>query len=461
MYRFLRLIFLTPVFLLTISLEKWGKRWFLLRFPRKPAEILKNQQQFFEMLKNYAQQRTVDLSADQITKLSSGLFPLDSKLLEIHPLAKIINEPDKNKLAGSFEIVYQTGEIVHSLPIFVKFQCGRGLPLYLQAIRAAVELGIAREIDFYRYLAGQIDLRTPRPYYANSIHQFNRVCLVLEYIEGFNPADWRSCPLIGIKAILYSVARMNAAFLGRTSTDPRTAWIPARKGLDYASFIGDFIRQEPVWYRTIWSALVNYFQDKPVTLVHGDCRPGNMLFVDDGKLASQIGTDSNDKLSVWPDDQTPLPEVVFTDWEAINVAPLFWDFTYCTIIGMTVADRRIYRSRLLDEFKAALQAAGVPAELCQDETIPIQVNLLALVLGFLSFVIIKNGFWDRQGNTAEDAIAWRERVVSAVVELDTKAIADILKIPEEAIVQLQNQWSQELSDYLNSLPKSDRSIHNV
>jgi hypothetical protein len=461
MYRFLRLIFLTPIFLIAIWLEKLGERWFLIRFPRNHNEILKNPQRFFELLKNYAQQKSVDFSSAKITALSSFGFPPDSQLLEIHSLAKIANEPDKNQFAGSFEIGYQTGETTHSLPIFVKFQCGRGLPLLLQAIRASVELGIAREIDFYRYLAGQIDLRTPQPYYADSIPLFNRVCLVLEYIEGFNPADWRGCPLIGIRAILTSVARMNAAFLERTSTDRRTAWIPARKGLDYASYIGDFIREEPTWYLTIWSALVNYFREKPVTLVHGDCRPGNMLFVDDGKLASQIGTGSNDKLSVWPDDRTPLPEVFFTDWEAINVAPLFWDFTYCTIIGMTVADRRMYQSRLLDEFKAALQATGVPAEICQDETIPIQVNLLALVLGFLSFVIIKNGFWDRQGNTTEDAIAWRERVVSSVVDLKAKAIAEILKIDEEPIVQLQNQWSLELSDYLNSLPKSDRSIGNV
>ncbi len=183
--------------------------------------------------------------------------------------------------------------------------------------------------------------------------------------------------------------------------------------------------------------MVNYFKNKPLTLVHGDCRPGNMLFIDDGKLAFKIGNGDNYALSEWP-KAVSLPKVIFSDWEATNAAPLFWDFTYCTILGLTIADRRMYQQPLLAEFQDTLQAHGVPKKLWENQASQAEVELLTLILGFLGFIIRKNGFWDKQGNTHEDVKAWHERIFTAVCDVDSKNVAHNLRIPEQLIIQLQN-----------------------
>ena len=56
-------------------------------------------------------------------------------------------------------------------------------------------------------------------------------------------------------------------------------WISAVRGLQYCKFVAGFIKSEPPWYRELWAALNDRFDAKPVTLVHGDCRLGNMIFL--------------------------------------------------------------------------------------------------------------------------------------------------------------------------------------
>jgi cytochrome P450 len=392
-----------------------------LRFPRDLRELMATPKWLQEVLQR------------------AGALPAGSEVAEVRRRGGLQNEPDKERTAAVLDLVMRGDASRAVTPVFVKFQTGRGMPLWLQAVRAAIEPGVAREVDFYRCLAGVVPLRAPRPYYADAAHAVNRVCLVLEHVDGYNPADWRGCPLPGVRAMLAEVARMNAVYLGRTANDPATAWIPAKVGLDYASFVDTLAGTPPAWYRDLWQALVRYFRHRPITLVHGDCRPGNMLFRDDGRLARGAQSGSEHEAAPWPPSDEPPPEVVFADWEAVNAAPLLWDFTYCTIIGLRVADRRVHLDRLLAEFLSALRAAGAPESLCDPECSRAEVDLLALVLYYIAALVLAKGYWDRQGNTLEDFRAWSGRVLAAVQAVDAERAAAMLGVAPGLVRRLQRE----------------------
>jgi cytochrome P450 len=417
-------LLLTPFYAGSIWLETEFARLYPereLRFPRDLTELERKPARFFELLRQ------------------AGVFSTADTLIEVRRRGTMVNEPDKDRTAAIVDVVVQRsqGTVVH--PIFVKVQSGRGMPLLLQAVRAAVEPGVAREIDFYRRLAGKIPLRTARPHIAEALTQFNRVFLATEYVEGHNPADWRGCPLPAIRAVLSDVARLNASFVGRTASDPRTSWIPARAGLDYASFVATLAGSPPAGYLDLWKALERYFRERPITLVHGDCRPGNMLFRDAGELSRHAHPRDEAEPNPWPSPNDSVPEVTFTDWEAVNAAPLLWDFTYCTVIGMRSADRRAHLPRLLEEFTAVLRAEGVSAELCDLERCRLEVELLSLVLYYIAALVVSKGYWDNQGNTLEDFHAWSGRILHALRSVDADRAARALGVDVEAVRRLQRE----------------------
>jgi hypothetical protein len=93
-------------------------------------------------------------------------------------------------------------------------------------------------------------------------------------------------------------------------------------------------------------------------------RPGNMLF--DRRSATLA-----------PGKCEPL---LFADWEAVSFTPFMWDFTYCTTIGMSVAERRATQGAYLDLYLAALVANGVPAEQCRADDARTDLLRMTLML---------------------------------------------------------------------------------
>jgi Phosphotransferase enzyme family len=418
-------VLLSPLYAASIWLEqraaRWGTSGLHLRFPRDVAEIAAAPERLFALLQ------------------AAGACPSDATFLGVRRRGGLANEPDKDRVAATVDVVMRSAGVTSSLPVFVKFESGRGLPLLLQALRAAVEPGVAREVDFYRNLAATVPLRTPRVYFADAIHAFNRVCIILEHVDGYNLADWHGCPIAAVRAMLAGVARMNAAFVGKIANDPRTRWIPARAGLDYASFVATLGGSAPAWYRDLWTALDHYFRNCPVTLVHGDCRPGNMLFLDHGAIARQLDARNERDAEPWPPEGMPTRDVVFTDWGAVNAAPLLWDFTYCTVIGIRTVDREAHLERLRDEFVATLRAGGVAAEYCDRTRCRIEVDLLTMVLYYVASLVISKGYWDKQGNTLDDWHAWSGRILAALRAVDTDRTSAALGVSPELVRRLQRE----------------------
>jgi hypothetical protein len=310
-------------------------------------------------------------------------------------------EPDKQQTTGMVEMrLRSTDGTEQSSRLVVKLQSGRGMPFYMQALRAALE-PFSREIEFYRRLAPVVPVPVARPLFADAVTFVNRV------------------------------------------PTPESAWIPARTGLDYAKFVEGFIAKTEPTYRDVWSALQRYFAPRPVTLAHGDCRPGNMLFTGEGEVHAVTGSETD--AAPWPGPSAKLPGVVMSDWEAVNIAPLLWDFTYATIIGLRIGDREAWLDRLLDEFLASLQENGVPAAELDRSTRRLHVDLLALVLAYISLVVFEHKLWNGQGNTLEDIRAWGGRVRHAALVSDATAMAAALGLPVDTVRGAQRRFDEGLA----------------
>lgn len=394
-----RLAVCAPLAAALIALESRTAAWWPLRFPRGPEEF----------------ERAPGLLFDLLTRPSRGLLaPIAdrsrSRLVAEVRADRLVNEPDKNRTTAGFDLTVADGGDERTVRVLTKFQSGRGMPLHMQAIRAVVEYRFAREIEFYRRLARVVPVAVARPYFADSVTILNRVCLVVERLEGDTVADWRGCPLPAMRTLLASAARLNGAFTGRV-TETALSWIPARAGLEFASFVDDFIARHEDWYRRIWASLRAYFRAHRVTLAHGDCRPGNMLF--------------------------RAEDVVMCDWEAVNIAPVLWDFTYCTTVGLPEDDRRAWQERLLQEFLDRLREQGIDGGELDADRARLDVQLLAIVLAYVSLVVAEHHLWAGQGNTEQDLSAWFRRVLDAGAGGDGAAIASALGVDPDDVRRLQ------------------------
>ena len=74
-----------------------------------------------------------------------------------------------------------------------------------------------------------------------------------------------------------------------------------------------------VLLQELWSSLRAHFEGHPVTLLHGDCRPGNMMWLRQAKG----GPEEEEALT---EEAEAERAIVFNDWEAVTVGPSLWDF---------------------------------------------------------------------------------------------------------------------------------------
>ena len=456
---------------------RWLRRRLMLPFPRDQQEVWEEPDLFFALLRDRAR--------------GTGI-PRGARLVRLEALRALTEEPDKNATACGVRVVYALPEggpgggvtlsgagRERSLPVFMKFQTGRGLPLGIQAIRAAMEPGINREVDFYNRLAtpsrsggAHLPQRVPRAMFAACHHRYNRVCIVLEHMfqtdapdiagRAYTLADHGGCPEPECEAMMRTAARMHAKYWRRAQDATPSRWIPARKGLEFASFVPGFIadkNKEPDWFRDLWQALDAYVtrKDRPLTLVHGDCRPGNMLFLKPnggGGEGGEGGDEGDGDVGSFG-----LPGVVMMDWEAVNVGPFLWDLTYMSVLGQPLAQRRDNQMRLLDAYRASLRAAlaracdgdGLAAYTTEEEyerdTAPdacrADLAVLTVVLYYVAWVVRTRKLWDGQGNTADDLWAWEERVCGAVGDLDAGALAAALECDEALVARVQKRAAEE------------------
>eukprot|EP00937_MAST-01D_sp_MAST-1D-sp2_P005710 g5710.t1 len=535
------IIFASLFFIVLIAADTWLLPHLCsLRFPRDAIELMRPQHRAWLI---------------GVVQRAARLAWVPD-IVDVRRLGGLESEPDKNATAAGFAVRYRapTPEAAAgggnatdsdgegSVHLFVKWNCGRGFPLWLQAVRAAAECGVAREADAYRRIlslggggagscasaSGGVSPpllpRTPRCVHVDALPWRNRVVLVLEHFDVcaagagagararpgaeadkgaaaisnsdggagggalagstrmYQLADHDGCPAGAAAAVLSAAARLHAAFLapaaalgcGRVSGAPiqdavherasALAWLPSargpRGGLQYYNFVYEFVkRKEGAALAPLWQALCDYFERAGAaaapTLVHGDCRVGNMLFavppsslLHPGALRpGQHGETADAAPSCEPD------RVTFTDWEAVNVAPALWDFTYLTTISLSPAQCEESQDDLLRGYLAALhrhadaagRGGGGGARLPTLREARQQVVLLTLVLHFVAKLVVEQKVWDGHGNTAADSEAWQSRIAAAVARVDARAAAGALGVAEADVLVLQRQSSHSAS----------------
>src|SRR5690606_17533660 len=116
-------IALFPLYAGSIWFEQRAANVLPLRFPRGLAEIEARPQRLLALLSR------------------AGVLPASAELVAVRRRGGLANEPDKDRTAACLDVVVRRNDDTIALPVFVKFQSGRGMPLLLQAVRAAVEPG--------------------------------------------------------------------------------------------------------------------------------------------------------------------------------------------------------------------------------------------------------------------------------------------------------------------------------
>jgi hypothetical protein len=362
-------------------------------------------------------------------------------------------EPDKDVTGAALEVTFKesTG-IEASKRMFVKCQSGRGMPIFVQAFRAAQEKHIAREVDFYNLVAHIVPVKSPKVLFADKCPLLNRVFIIQEFLDLSDADQWpcksdegiddvvRVIPDNILKSIddigllVSDVAKMHAMFLERVNIDKATKWIPAKKGLDFClwmSLAGLSLKLKPEVF-DMFNAISLYYEKRPITLVHGDCRPGNMFFVGGAP--------------------TKAKSVIFGDWEALNAAPPCWDFVYCTILGLDPDQYINHRDSLLSRYYSAFVAAAADPKIGSGvkpmslESFKADTVLLPMVLFYLGFVVSIGGYWNKQGNSRKDKEAWLIRINSAMQHVDegaaSKLLADygITKSHIQSLKRISSNW---------------------
>jgi hypothetical protein len=301
---------------------------------------------------------------------------------------------------------------------------------------------VAREVDFYNHLATRVPVRTPRCLFAGKLPALNVVCVALEHLAINAPGaawprlrvvpDHRFASADDLALLLRRCAALHAAFLGSVDSDPASRWIPAKRGLDFCEWVvtlGDK-RKDGAPFHALFHALHRWFCKRPLTLVHGDCRPGNMVWLVLG-------------------EGQPAADVIMADWEATNAAPAAWDLCYATVIGLPAALRAKELPALCAAYHVALKAEAAkrglnvpsPAELA------LELELLTLVLFYVSFRVSTAAFWKNQGNTRADLREWGDRVLAATRAVDARSAAHALGVEPALVVGLQRkaeQWAEQM-----------------
>ena len=143
-----------------------------------------------------------------------------------------------------------------------------------------------------------------------------------------------------------------------------------------------------------------------------------------------------------------VPEVIFSDWEAVNAAPGPYDIAYMTILGLDAPERRKHAREILEAYHAALLDYPDPAiPIPPLESVQHDVHLLTIVLYYVSFVVDKHSLWSAQGNTDEDRGAWQRRVAESVMDLDADVVGGLLGADSNGVTcveALQNKVRESL-----------------
>lgn len=321
----------------------------------------------------------------------------------------IREEHGKGQFITGLQLTYLDGDSSsRTEDIIVKFLSLKNEPLVLNALKSALYSGLNREVEFYKGLSREVPFVTADCFYTHSIPVLYRAVIVMEALHPDQRVDdYIGCTAEQVKDVLRNVAKMHAKFWGRVFEEPSLDWIPDRHAVGYLWFL-DIITKKEAACKKLWAALYEHFEDYPLTVGHGDCRPGNIMWYDDGSIA-------------------------LVDWQFANASLGTWDATYCIVMSIHEDIRREREDELINYYYDNLSASykdyhsedfSYSREQCIEDH-----HLLKLVLALYGWGALVTHMFDRYGNDPRDVRAWADRITAAVTDLDSDFVAGKLGIP--------------------------------
>jgi hypothetical protein len=234
--------------------------------------------------------------------------------------------------------------------------------------------GYAREVRFYRELAPEIGLGTPRCYFAHYDPAAHECCLLLEDMAPAESVDRdQGYSLEQAQQVLEQLAAMHARHWNRVE---HLDWLQVDAAL-FANLRAGFMKGLPSLverYRTQYPALVRVAQQfvpflssdevlaqarrPPLTLTHGDIHIDNIF------LPSTRGG-----------------RFAIIDWQSVAVSPLgTYDVARLLCMGMRPEQRRRHERALLRHYHRALCAHGVRDYPLRRLRLRYRAELVAIVL---------------------------------------------------------------------------------
>jgi hypothetical protein len=282
----------------------------------------------------------------------------------------------------------------------------------LASLTSAIYSGLNREVKFYSGLSKRIPFVSAECIFSDCIPTLYRAIIVMEALSpDYRVDDYIGCTPDQTKTVLRNIAKMHAKFWNRVFDDPSLIWIPDRHPLGYLSILKYIMLKEKAC-NALWKALDKYFSHHPMTVGHGDCRPGNIMWYNNGLIA-------------------------LVDWQFANASLGTWDASYCIIMSTEVDVRRKHEEELINYYYDNLSSAykdffsedlTYSREQCLEDH-----QLLKLVLALYGWAALVTHMFDKYGNDPRDVRSWADRITAAITDLDASFVSRKIDLPASII----------------------------
>jgi Ecdysteroid kinase-like family len=253
-----------------------------------------------------------------------------------------------------------------------------------------------RELGFYRKLADDCPIRTPRCYFGEVEMDSGASLLVLEDLSWMHNLRSAGGSVAEAELVIRELGKLHAAWWGDARLD-QIPWL-AMKGMltpDQApliftqvwdSFLGklsipvteELLAAGDLCRRYLGAVSVEMYTEPPRTLIHNDVQGNNLLVAEDGERSLAV-----------------------VDWQLTTAARPGPDLARFLVGYLDIADRRGHEDRLLQVYHSLLIERGVAdysLERCRDDyrmALVMSASRLATGVGLLPGVTpTPGGFWN-------------------------------------------------------------------
>jgi aminoglycoside/choline kinase family phosphotransferase len=236
-----------------------------------------------------------------------------------------------------------------------------------------------REVQFYKHVAGHLDVFTPACLYGDVDDDGTNFVLLLEEITGATQPDQiAGLTIEEAERILDAVASLHAHWWQNPALD-QLHWLPTYEFPPYQAVQGQLEHVFPLFV-DLWgdkvapealetasrnihhvNAKMAEWVAKPATFAHYDLRGDNLLFG---------GSPGEGVLSL-------------LDWQLSLRAPAAVDLAYFLSTNLTIADRRSHEQRLLRRYHDRIVELGVrdyALEQLEDDYRELMLNTMNMVI---------------------------------------------------------------------------------